>query len=71
MLREPQYNRRNVDKFPSVLYADRAPTTSDVPAVPTIWIHKSANAVYMYTTGGDGAANWEIMGPGTTDDALP
>lgn len=62
MLNEPAIDKRDVNSFPSVQYADRAPTSSDVPEVPTIWIHKSANDVFMYTQGGDGSANWELLG---------
>lgn len=55
----------SLDKTPSILRAERAPTTSDVPSRPTVWVDTTTNSVYFYTSGGDGSANWEILGGAT------
>lgn len=42
--------------------AGRAPTSNDLAEIGTLWIHKSANAVYCLSSVVSGAANWELLG---------
>lgn len=42
--------------------AGRAPTSNDLANIGTLWIHKSANAVYCLSSVVSGAANWELLG---------
>lgn len=55
----------DLDVTPSIVRSASAPTSSNVPDRATIWINTATNAVYMYTSGGDGAANWVILGGAT------